>query len=79
MHQPPRDLFGEVPVLESEIVAWVAAIAPRWLAPERSYRTYVRSYAVADKIRAAKLAGLFDAITERAERAHHPRLPLDLF
>lgn len=72
------DLFGEIPVLESEIVLWVAAVAPRWLTPARSFNGYVRGYAVIDKIRAAKLSGHFDSITARAAPAYHVRLPVDL-
>ena len=71
------DLFGEVPVTEDEILAWVAAVAPRWLSSERAYRLYVQSWNVADKIRAAKLAGTFHAMTEKPRRAFHARLSLD--
>ena len=73
---PALDLFGEVPVLESEIVDWVAAVAPRWLAPPRSYASYVRTYAVAEKIRAAKLAGTYDAIIAQRRPSYHARLAL---
>lgn len=62
----PYDLFGEIPVTEDEVFQWVVAVAPRWLFPERTYLNYVRSYAVPDKIRAAKLAGTFDKITDAA-------------
>lgn len=50
------DLFGQVPVTWPEVVDWVARVAgitpdsPRWLA-------YVNAWNVADKVRAAKLAG----------------------
>lgn len=71
------DLFGEVPVTEDDIIAWVAAMAPRWLSPERSFRSYVRNWNIPDKIRAAKLAGTFDAITEKPRYAWHARLSLD--
>jgi hypothetical protein len=40
---PAFDLFGQVPVLESDFVAYVAAVAPRWLAPERSFNNYVKN------------------------------------
>lgn len=62
MQHNPRDLFGEIPVTEAELLLWVAAVSPRWLEPERSFRRYVRDYAVPDKIRAAKLAGTFEQI-----------------
>lgn len=73
---PALDLFGEVPVLESEIVDWVEAVAPRWLTPERSYRGYVHGYDVAGKIRAAKLAGVYDQIIQQRRVVWHARLAL---
>lgn len=76
MRQPAFDLFGEIPVLESDLVLWVAAIAPRWLEPPRSFRSYVRTYDVPGKVRAAKRAGLFEQITEKPGRAYHARLSL---
>lgn len=72
----PYDLFGEIPVTEDDMRAWVAAVSPRWLYPERSYRSYVRGWNVADKVRAAKLAGTFDAITSQPATAWHARLAL---
>lgn len=72
----PYDLFGEIPVTEDDIYAWVAAVAPRWLAPERSFRLYVKSWNVADKVRAAKLAGTFDRVIDRPTPAYHARLAL---
>jgi hypothetical protein len=71
------DLFGEIPVTESDIYDWVAAVAPRWLTPERSYRGYVKSWDVAGKIRAAKLRGTFDEIVKREAAPLHARLALD--
>lgn len=71
------DLFGEIPVTEDDVFDWVAAVAPRWLEPERSFRGYVRAYNVPDKIRAAKLAGTFDAITANRHSPWHARLALD--
>jgi hypothetical protein len=76
MHQPAFDLFGEIPVLEDDIIAWVAAIAPRWLEPPRSFRSYCRDYDVPAKVREAKRAGLFDQITEKPGRVYHARLSL---
>lgn len=72
----PYDLFGEIPVTEDDIFAWVAAVAPRWLTSERSYRGYVRSWNVAGKVRAAKLAGTFDDVVSRPREAWHARLSL---
>ena len=72
----PYDLFGEIPVLESEIVDWVEAVAPRWLTPERSFRGYVAAYNVPGKIKAAKAAGVFDQIVERRAEPWHARLAL---
>lgn len=71
------DLFGQVPVTEDEVFQWVAAVAPRWLEPERSFRGYVRAYDVPGKIRAAKLAGTFDSITSQRRSPWHARLALD--
>lgn len=73
---PAFDLFGEVPVLESEIVDWVEAVAPRWLSPERSFNGYVRGYDVAGKIRAAKLAGVYEQIIGQRRIVWHARLAL---
>lgn len=57
---PAVDLFGEVPVTQDEIRAWVALNSPVHLVA-RHFDNYVTRYGVADKIRAAKLAGTFDA------------------
>lgn len=76
MRQPAYDLFGEIPVLESDLTAWVAAVAPRWLEPPRQFRNYVRNYDVAGKVRAAKLAGVFETIIEHPRIAYHARLSL---
>lgn len=73
----PYDLFGEIPVTEDECRAWVEAVAPRWLYPERSYRAYVRNYDVPGKIRAAKLRGEFWHIIDQPAHAWHARLALD--
>ena len=74
--QPPLDLFGQVPITDDDIAAWVAAVSPRWLAPERAFRSYVLHYAVADKVRRAKIDGTFDAITDHPRHAWHARLAL---
>jgi hypothetical protein len=71
------DLFGEFPVTEDDIISWVAAVAPRWLSPEQSFRHYVHAWNVPDKIRSAKLAGMFHEITARPRTPWHARLALD--
>jgi len=61
MRPEARDLFGEIPVTLADVLAWMLAvpgIAPS--SPRFGY--YVRWYDVVGKIRAAKLAGRFDAI-----------------
>ena len=70
------DLFGEIPVTEDEIVQWVAAVAPRWLTPQRSFDGYVRGYDVPGKIREAKRRGVFNQIVEQRRDAWHARLAL---
>lgn len=76
---PALDLFGEVPVTESDVIFWVECVAPRWLTPERSFRGYVSGYQVADKVRAAKLAGTFYSMESAREIAWNPRLALSAF
>lgn len=78
LRQPPLDLFGEVAVTESDIFDWVAAVAPRWLTPERSFKLYVKNYDVASKVRAAKLQGHFEKTIDNHPRQWHPRLGLDI-
>lgn len=73
----PFDLFGEIPVTEPEIIAWVNAVAPRWNSPPRSFHNYVRGWSVVDKIKAAKLRGTFDDIIKKPSDAWHARLSLD--
>lgn len=77
---PALDLFGEVPILESEIVDWVEAVAPRWLSPERSFRGYVKSYNIVEKIRAAKLNGTYQRTIDnpRGYPVWHARLALSV-
>jgi len=70
------DLFGEVPVTEDDVFLWVQAISPRWLSPERSYRNYVRTWNVVDKIRTAKIRGDFESIIDRPRQAYHARFAL---
>ncbi|MCX7166578.1 MAG: hypothetical protein NTV11_09925 [Rhodocyclales bacterium] len=54
-----RDLFKQVPVLDSEILQWVQHFAPHIAHAEWRIAAYARGYNVADKIRAAKLDGSF--------------------
>lgn len=68
-----RDLFGEIPVTLDDLLAWMLAVpgippsSPRFL-------NYVRGYDVIGKIRAAKLAGSFEAIITPAASAPAYRL-----
>ena len=75
LRQPALDLFGEVPVLEDDLEAWVAAISPVHLT-ERLFFHYVRRYNVADKVRAAKLRGEFETLTTVRRDPYHARLAL---
>ena len=75
LRQPPQDLFGEVPVTEDDLEAWVAAVSPVHFT-ERLFAHYVRRYNVADKIRTAKLRGEFEALTATARQPYHARLAL---
>jgi len=54
-----KDLFKQVPVLESEITAWVKHFAPHLAHAEWRIEAYAKGYNVADKIRAAKIDGYF--------------------
>lgn len=72
----PYDLFGEIIVTENDIIDWVEATAPRWLTPRRSFEGYVRSYDVAGKVRAAKIAGIFHEIIENRPVQWHARFAL---
>jgi len=60
----PRDLFGEVPVTTHDIDAWLQAV-PRIAPGSPRAEHYVKAWGVVDKIKAAKLAGTFDAMTQR--------------
>ena len=74
----PYDLFGEVAITDNDLYLWVAAVSPRWLSPPRSYALYLKSWHVADKVRAAKIAGSFDRIVQRKSAVFNPRLAIDL-
>jgi hypothetical protein len=57
------DMFGEVPITRPDVYAWLLAVVD--LDPESNRAgQYVQTYAVVDKIVAAKLDGTFDTITE---------------
>lgn len=72
----PTDLFGQVPISETDLENWVCAVAPRWLTPERSFKNYISAYNVADKVRSAKLSGTFDAVISAPKMPFHARLSL---
>ena len=62
---PPFDLFGEIPVTWSDVIAWCAAVPG--IAPDSwRFGYYVRGWNVPEKIRQAKLAGTFESITAEA-------------
>jgi hypothetical protein len=54
-----KDLFGQVPVLESEVIAWVEHFAPHIAHSSWRISSYARGYNVAEKIKAAKTDGSF--------------------
>lgn len=76
----PYDLFGKIIITDDDIFDRVSVIAPRWLYSQRSYVNYVRCYAVADKIRTAKINGTFNNTVSRLTLAPpwHSRLALDM-
>lgn len=76
LKQPALDLFGGVVVTHDDMFQWVAAVAPVWLSPERSYRNYLRGYNVADKVASAKVTGAWESTIAEAERKQtwHERL-----
>ncbi len=76
MLPPIFDLFGEIPVSESDVHAWVSATSPAYMSSDRSFQSYVKNYDVLSKIRRAKLAGDFDAIIAKPATAFHARLQL---
>lgn len=79
MKEYPTDLFGEVIITHDDLYAWVAAVAPRWLYPERSYRNYLRTYDIAGKVRYAKLTGQFQQIVDSRYKPWHPKLAISEF
>lgn len=58
---PPFDLFGEVPVTWGEVELWVEAVAGIGRDSWR-FDYYCTHWNVPAKIRAAKLAGTFEAL-----------------
>ncbi len=76
---PALDLFGQVPVTLEEVLLWCEVVAG---IPPDSPRlvNYVRGWRVVEKIQTAKLAGAFDAITQRkrADESAPSRLHLAL-
>ena len=58
---PHADLFGEIPVTFDELAAWCEAV-PRISRSSSRFTWYCNGWRVADKVRAAKVAGTFDAI-----------------
>lgn len=60
---PALDLFGEVPVLVSDLHAWVFWAAPRWYGTRRM-DYYIREWNIADKVRSAKLRGGFNEVLD---------------
>lgn len=55
------DLFGEIPVTLTDVLAWMLAV-PRIPPTTRRFAWYVRNYHVIGKIQAAKEDGSFYAI-----------------
>ena len=66
------DLFGEIIVTRADIAAWLVSV-PRMDPNSPRAAQYVRGWDVVGKVRAAKLAGRFDAIT--APRLICPQSP----
>lgn len=65
------DLFGQVVVSYDDLEIWVSSVAPGFAASAARRAWYIDHWHVADKVRAAKLAGTFDLTIEnaRARRA----------
>ena len=76
MFEPVSDLFGEIPVTESEVFDWVAAVAPAYLSSDQAFRFYVSAWNVPDKIRRFKQLGKFDSIIATKAAPYHARLAL---
>ena len=76
LYQPAHDLFGEIPVTETDLYDWVANVAPLYLS-KRAFANYVRGYDVANKVRLAKERGTWDGIKANPSRPWHARLALN--
>jgi hypothetical protein len=61
-----RDLFGQVVVSYEDLERWVSAVAPGFAHNPQRMAYYIRHWDVASKVRAAKLAGTFEATIENA-------------
>lgn len=72
---PALDLFGDVPVTVDDVVLWCESV-PHIPPDSPRFARYVHSWHVVEKIKAAKLAGTFDAITQkkRADESAPSRL-----
>ena len=77
LRQPAFDLFGDVVVTEEDLFLWVAAVAPRWLSPLRSYKNYLRGYNVAEKVRNAKINGTWQPTIDNIYTPWHERFALN--
>lgn len=53
--KPPADLFGQIAVTRTDIEKWIALYAPT-ISPRRR-AAYIRAWNIADKVRAAIIAG----------------------
>lgn len=71
----PLDLFGEVPVTIDDLEAWLDHIPRMRDASDRRRTHYATQWHIADKVRAAKLAGLWPP--ETTKPPEHRRLPLE--
>ncbi len=67
------DLFGEVPVTLSDVLAWMLAV-PGIPPTSTRFGQYVRGYDVIGKIRQAKIAGTFDQVLDAPDRPAPYRL-----
>ena len=67
MHQPARDLFGQVPITLQDVRAWLIAV-PRIDPDSPRAARYFTSYNVTQKIAAAKIAGTFEQAVHNREQ-----------
>lgn len=52
-------MFGQVVITSQDLEDWVRAVAPHIAHSDWRIRNYIRDYRVAEKVRAAKLAGVY--------------------